>query len=127
MKDTFFSKGRLELDGDNSLQVILTLYDGAIDFLEKSVRFAENNDIEKKNLYIQKANDIILELDKGLDLRGGGEVGKNLKLLYSFMNRRLVDATMKETVKGIVDVKTMMNELRESWRYVDESLSVAVA
>ncbi len=127
MKDTLSLKERVKAEGDNPLKVASVLYDGAIEFLANALRFAENNAPDNKNLYTQKANDIIIELDSALNMQSGGDVSKNLKLLYSFMNRQLVDAATNTDIKEIADVKTMMNELRDSWRYIDASPSMAVA
>lgn len=127
MKDMLALKKKMESAGDNSLKVVLILYDASIGFLEKAIGFAEKEDRERKELFTGKANDIIVELDRVLDMRSGGDIAKNLKLLYSFMNRQLVDASENNTVKGLVDVRAMMKDLRDSWRFVDESSQTAVA
>ena len=109
----------------DSLKLVVMLYDGAIGFLNQAVRYADRQDDRQKNSYLQRANDIIVELDKSLDVEAGGEIAKNLKLLYSFMNRQLIDAAINNTVSGVSDVARMLAELRESWQYVDESMRAA--
>lgn len=115
------------LKRDDSMKLVIMLYDGAIGFLNKAVEYAEKEDTQKKNIYLQRANDIIVELDGALDVDAGGEISKNLKLLYSFMNRQLVEAALNNTLKGVKDVMRMMSELRESWQYVNDTAAMAPA
>ena len=85
------SKGRL----------IVLLYDGAIKFMKLAIRELEANNYEAKGKYINKAQDIINELNAVLDMNAGGEIATNLRKLYSFMNNRLSEANIKHDVKMI--------------------------
>jgi len=125
MDNNMKSKGKF--GEENSIHMVLKLYDGAIDFLKKAAESAKQKNLEDKDLYTQKANDIIVELDNALDTSSGGEVAKNLKLLYSFMNRQLVESAMENTVEEIANVRKMMTELRESWQYVGNTLDASAA
>jgi len=128
MKENDAGTGMSESGRDDPIQVILMLYDGAINFLNKAVAYAKDGgDIKKKNLYTRKANEIIIGLDNILDSASGGEVTENLKLLYAFMNRHLVEAAVNGNTRGLTDVIRMLSELRESWQFVDESLRAAAA
>ncbi len=128
MRENFAETVVSESKSDGSIQVVLMLYDGAINFLNKAVAYAKDGkDLKKKNLYTQKANEIIVGLDGILDSESGGDVTKNLKLLYAFMNRHLVDAAANGSTKGLTDVIQMLSELRESWQFVDQSMSASAA
>lgn len=123
------SKGNLsEKERNDAIQVVLMLYDGAINFLNKAIAFAgEEGNTKKRNHYIKKANQIIVGLDDSLDSKAGGEMAKNLKMLYAFMNRHLIDAAFNDNTEGVINVVRMMAELREGWQYADEQLSAAAA
>ena len=110
-----------------SLQVVLMLYDAAIDFLKKAVECAENQDMDTRDQLTCRANNIIVELERVLNLRDGGIVARNLKLLYSFMNRQLIEAAGKNTTKELTDVAQMMSELRESWQHINDMPQASAA
>ncbi len=102
------SKGRL----------IVMLYDGAIKFLRLAIREIENNNYEAKGRYINKAIDIINELNAVLDMDAGGEIAGNLRKLYIFMINRLSQANLQNDPQLIRDVIKLMEELNRSWKAI---------
>ncbi len=102
------SKGRL----------IVMLYDGAIKFMKLAVRELETNNYEEKGHYINKAQDIINELNAVLDTDAGGEIAANLRKLYCFMSNRLSQANVKSDPQMIRDVIKLMEELNQGWKAV---------
>jgi flagellar protein FliS len=102
------SKGRL----------IVMLYDGAIKFLRLAIREIENNNCEAKGRYINKAIDILNELNAVLDMDAGGEIAGNLRKLYIFMINRLSQANIKSDPQMIRDVIKLMEDLNQSWKAI---------
>ncbi len=102
------SKGRL----------IVMLYDGAIKFMKLAVRELEMNNYEEKGRYINKAQDIINELNAILDTDAGGEIAANLRKLYCFMSNRLSQANVKRDPQMIRDVIKLMEELNQGWKAI---------
>ena len=102
------SKGRL----------IVMLYDGAIKFMRLAIKDMEARDDESKARYINRAQDIINELNTVLDMEAGGEISANLRKLYLFMSRRLSEANTKRDPQLIREVITLMEELNKSWRAI---------
>jgi flagellar protein FliS len=102
------SKGRL----------IVLLYDGAIKFMRLAIKELEAGDMHAKGRYINKARDIINELNAVLDLDAGGEIAVNLRKLYSFMQNRLSEANIKRDPQMILEVITLMEELNQSWKAI---------
>ena len=102
------SKGRL----------IILLYDGAIKFMKLAIREMEAHNYEAKGRYINRAQDIINELNAILDADTGGEIAANLRKLYCFMNSRLSQANIKRDPQLIRDVITLMEELNQSWKAI---------
>jgi flagellar protein FliS len=99
-------------------RLIVMLYDGAIKFMKLAVRELEAGDFAAKGQYINRAQDIINELDAVLDTEGGGEIARNLRRLYLFMNRRLREANAKRDPQMIREVITLMEELNQSWKTI---------
>ena len=102
------SKGRL----------IVMLYEGAIKFMKLAIRELEADNYEAKGKYINKAKDIINELNVVLDMEAGGEVAVNLRKLYCFMDSRLSHANIKKDPQAIREVITLMEELNQSWKAI---------
>jgi len=102
------SKGRL----------IVLLYDGAIKFMKLAIKELEAENYEAKSQYINKAQDIINELNAVLDMDAGGEIASNLCKLYCFMNNRLSEANIKRDPKMIREVIELMEELNHSWKAI---------
>jgi flagellar protein FliS len=102
------SKGRL----------IVMLYDGALKFMRLAIKELEAKNYEAKSRYINKAQDIINELNTVLDMEGGGEIAANLRKLYLFMNRRLSEAGAKRDPQMIREVITLMEELNKGWKAI---------
>jgi len=102
------SKGRL----------IVLLYDGAIKFMKLAIEELEANNYEAKGRYLNKAQDIINELNAVLDMNSGGEIAANLRKLYCFMNNRLSEANVKRDPQMIREVIKLMEELNDSWKAI---------
>jgi flagellar protein FliS len=102
------SKGRL----------IVLLYDGAIKFMKLAIKELEANNYEAKGRYINKALNIINELNAILDMNAGGEIASNLRKLYCFMTERLSEANIKRDPQMIQEVIELMEELNQSWEAI---------
>ena len=102
------SKGRL----------IVMLYDGAVKFLNQALTEMEAGNFDKKGEYINKAIDIIHELNVCLDMEAGGEMAKNLRSLYMFMIRHLAEANMQRDAQRVREVASLLSDLNEGWKAI---------
>jgi flagellar protein FliS len=102
------SKGRL----------IVLLYDGAIKFMKLAIKELEARNYAEKGRYINRAQDIINELNAILDMDAGGEIAQNLRSLYLFMSRRLTEANTNRDPQMIREVIGLMEELNQSWKAI---------
>ena len=102
------SKGRL----------VVMLYDGAIKFMRLAVKELEAKDYEAKGRYINRAQDIINELNAVLDMESGGEIAANLRKLYVFMSKRLSEANVQRDPQMIREVISLMEELNKGWKAI---------
>jgi flagellar protein FliS len=99
-------------------RLIVLLYDGAIKFMKLAIKELEAENYEAKGQYIDKAQDIINELNAVLDMDAGGEIATNLRKLYCFMNSRLSEANNKRDPQMIREVIELMEELNHSWKAI---------
>lgn len=120
MNQAYSAYKQINITTSNPLKIVLMLYDGAINFLNMAVDFADRQDIKHKNIYANKARDIIEELNNSLNTEVGGELAHNLRGLYLFMNRHLMQANWKNDTRGMKEVIRMLADLRQSWQEVYE-------
>ena len=97
------------------LKIILKLYDGSISFLKKSIEYLEKGDVKNKNIYANNAREIIVALNNSLNVDAGGEIAQNLRNLYLYMNRRLMQANWQNDIHGLQEVIQLLSNLREAW------------
>jgi flagellar protein FliS len=102
------SKGRL----------IVMLYEGAIKFMKLAIMEMENKNYEAKGRYINRALDIINELNVVLDMDAGGEIAVNLRQLYMFMSKHLSQANIKCDPEPVREVIKLMEVLNEGWKAI---------
>ena len=116
-------------------QLIIMLYDEAIRQLTLAIEMLElkntnkkiHDKIEKINKAIMKAEEIITELMVSLDFEQGGEIAANLFSLYTWFNRELMEANIKQDAKRISIVKNHIENLRNAWQEVVSSTAFETA
>lgn len=97
-------------------RLVVLLYDGAINFLRQALTELEAKRYTEKGQFINKALDIIVELNVTLDLEKGGEVARNLRALYNFMIRHLEEANLQKDPEKIRDVIKCLDYLNQGWK-----------
>ncbi len=120
MNDIYSTYRKNDISTSSPLKMVLMLYDGAITFLKKAVEFAEQGDIKNKNIYANKARDIIVEFNNSLNIQQGGEIAAKLRSLYFFMDRHLMISNWNNDIQGLNDVIDLLSNLREGWQDVYE-------
>ena len=97
-------------------RLIVLLYEGAISFLTKARACLDENDIPGACGLINRAQDIIEELNASLNMDEGGDIAANLRRLYMFMGDELVQAKVKGKAEPLDEVVQMLTTLNEAWR-----------
>ena len=98
-------------------KLIVMLYDEAlkqIDFAVEQLNQKAKR-LDKVNIALLKAQDIITELMASLDFEKGGEIAKNLFSLYMFFNQQLIDTNIKKDPEPAQNVRKLLAELRGVW------------
>ncbi|WP_282141028.1 flagellar export chaperone FliS [Cytobacillus oceanisediminis] len=95
-------------------ELTLMLYNGCLKFIHQAKKAIEEKNIEMKNTNIQKAQSIIQELMVTLNM--DIEVSKNMMSLYDFMNRRLMEANIKNDASILDEVEGLVTEFRDTWK-----------
>jgi flagellar secretion chaperone FliS len=109
-----YAEGNL-LSG-HPLLLVVALYEGAFDSARSARLCLASEDIWGRTKAINKAISILTELMASLNAEKGGEIANNLKQLYSYMQRRLLEAHMKKTAEPIREVEALLENLLDGWR-----------
>lgn len=96
-------------------QILIMLYNGAIQFLNIAKKAMEEKDIETMHNHIIKAQKIITEFQTTLDMENGGDLAQRLYSLYAYLHKRLVEANIKKNADYIDEVLTHLKDLRDTW------------
>ena len=62
-----------------------------------------------------KAQDILRELQNGLDRRSGGEFAERMYALYDFMIAQLRQANLQKELAPIQTVERLLTPIRDAW------------
>jgi flagellar protein FliS len=102
----------------SGVQLIVLLYDGAIQSLEIARREIQAKNVREKARHLGRAIAIIGELNSVLDYEQGGEIARSLRRLYDYMLAELVEANVRNNEKRLDVPLRCLSTLREAWREV---------
>lgn len=97
-------------------ELTLMLYDGAIKFCNIAELSVEKNDIPRAHENIRKVQNIIGYLYSTLDMKY--EVSKDFDNIYSYLERRLVEANVKKDKEILEEINMHLHSIRDNWKEV---------
>jgi flagellar protein FliS len=81
--------------------------------------------IAERSREINKAFEILVELDGSLDHERGGEISRRLSQLYIHMRRRLLEANVRQSEPPLTEVLCLLTTLSEAWAGVRTTEAIA--
>lgn len=109
---------RTQVMTSSRVQIVVLLYDAAIQSIELARAGIESNDPKEKGRFLGRAISIIGELNSVLDFEQGGEIARSLHRLYEYMLNELVMANARNDVRRLDGPHRCLSTLREGWREV---------
>lgn len=97
-------------------QVLILLYDGAIQFLNKARMAIEEGDAYQCNDNLFSCQKIILEFMNTLDMERGGDLAQNLYNLYGYLFQALIDLNISKDLKKVDEILDLLKSLRDTWQ-----------
>ncbi|WP_423408233.1 flagellar export chaperone FliS [Heyndrickxia sp. MSNUG] len=97
-------------------ELTLMLYNGCLKFINLAKHAMEQKDIPARNTNILKSQKIVQELMVTLNM--DLEVSQNMMSLYDYMNRRLIEANIKNDQAILEEVEGLVTEFRDTWKQV---------
>ncbi len=100
---------------DNPVDLIIMLYDGAIEYLNKASTGIKIKNLQIKLKYIKRTLAILSELDRSLNFEAGGQIAVNLHNLYNYMMKELVLANINYDADKLMHISGLLADLRKGW------------
>jgi len=96
-------------------QLTLMCYDGALKFMRRASMALTDGDLARLSEATGRAQAIINELNITLNMELGGEIARNLRDIYLFVNRHLATGVMKKDARMLDEAMELIRGLRNSW------------
>jgi flagellar protein FliS len=116
----------LGADGADPHQLIVMLFDGALERIAIAKGAIERENIEEKGQKIGRAIAIIDGLKASLDKDQGGSIAENLDDLYNYMQRRLFEANLNNDLGILNEVADLLIEVRSAWVAIPQDAHLVV-
>lgn len=111
----------------NRVQLIVLLYDSAIQSLELAREAILTNNYKDKARFLDRGIAIAGELSSVLDFERGGEIAVSLHRLYDYMVQQCIQANLRHNGKYLDGPIRCLSTLREGWQAVARQEAVAHA
>jgi flagellar protein FliS len=101
----------------------LMLFDGALKFAEQGRRGLAEKDYEAAYEGISRCQQIILELINGLQPEQDPDLCDRLTGLYTFLYRRLIDASRERSPEIVQEIIKLLEYERQTWVMLIEKIA----
>jgi flagellar protein FliS len=111
--------------------LVQMLMDGALERLSIARGCLERNcserrDASRKTAALHQCVNIFAELRGSLDVSKGGPLAQNLSELYDYMILRVMLATAEDNVGCVVEVTSLLSEIRSAWTAIGPQVRQSV-
>lgn len=106
-------------------QLVVMLFDGAIRFSRRALQAYELGDFGAASASIGRVSAIVGELNSTLDMDAGGEIAQNLRSLYTFLARHLLEAATRRDPSRVRQSLSILSELREGFAHASRTVKAA--
>ena len=106
-------------------QLVVMLYDGCLKFLRRAEAAAQNGARPQCTQALSRANAIVMELNATLDMERGGEIASNLRSIYLFLTRHLMEASREASAEKIAQAIPMVADLRDAFAQAARQMKAA--
>jgi flagellar protein FliS len=103
-------------------KLLLMAYDGAIRFVKVAAEKMKEGKLDEQSINIRKAQNIIAELMASLNPQANKELADSLSALYSYIFDRLTHANIKDDLRALNEVISILTELRAAWAQAEEAI-----
>ena len=104
-------------------ELTLMLYEGAIKFCNLAKIDLEKKEYGDAMYHVQRARNIIVELQSTLDFKY--PVAKDFDLIYTYIFQLMVQCNRDHDMESLDEILVQLRELRDMWKQVIKQSGVA--
>ena len=105
------------LDADPHRLVAL-MFAGLRERLQLAAACIDAGNVARKGQAITEASTIVGHLDGSLNMEAGGEIAQNLSALYDYIQRRLLDANVRNDTDALRECDGLIGDIQSAWAAV---------
>jgi flagellar protein FliS len=109
----------------SDVQVIVLLYDGALQALQLAREGILENNYTDKARFLGRAIAIVSELSDVLDMERGKDIALSLRRLYNYMLDEMTQANLRHNVRHLDGPIRCLSTLREGWHAIAQQGAMA--
>ena len=106
---------RARVESASPHRLIQMLLEGALGKIAAAKGHMDRGEIRPKGEQIGSAISILEGLKTSLDMEKGGEIARNLEDLYTYMERRLIEANRVNDTALLDEVSDLLKQIKEAW------------
>jgi flagellar protein FliS len=115
-----YQKNKYETASPHKL--ILMLFDGALSNINRARQALKDGQRAEVHKFIQKSQDIVFELLACLNEEQGDEIARNLKEIYLYLVRLLMQANIQKKPEQLEEPETILKQLRQTWEQIGKEV-----
>src|SRR5262245_10054808 len=97
------------------VELVQVLYQACMGEVREPRRELRAGNVLERARHISKACAVLTELAASLDHSRGGEISTGLLRLYGYMQRRLTEASFRQSDEPMAEVLGLLRTLLEAW------------
>lgn len=101
-------------------RLIQLLLNGALERINMAKGRIEAKDYAGKGNLIGKSMEIVSALRGALDFEQGGELAANLEALYDYIERGLLEASVRNDPEKLEEMASLLRTIKEGWDGIRE-------
>jgi flagellar protein FliS len=98
------------------VELVNMLYQACTQAVRDARHHLSLGEIAERSKAINRACEIVMELNAALDQIRGGEIAVRLARLYDYMQYRLLEANMQQADAPLSEILGLLDTLGEAWR-----------
>lgn len=115
MKKNLDAYKKTEVMTSNRGTLLLLMYRGVIRMLKQAIKHNDEGKHVERSKDIAKAQKIISELRCSLNFETGGDIARNLDVLYGFVTDRLMKGNLNRESQPIKEGLEILETLNQAW------------
>jgi flagellar protein FliS len=111
----------------SELQIVILLYDGALQALELAKESIQQNNFPDKARFLGRAIAIVSQLSNVLDMEQGKDIAVSLRRLYDYMLEEFTQANLRHSTRHLEGPIRCLATLRDAWQAISQQGALATA